>query len=272
MTIPDLAKADPCVDCLEDVQNRCDSRHIDINKVGVKEIRYPITLAVKGGGRQHTTANINMYVNLPHHFKGTHMSRFLEVLSEHHREISVERIGEILAHMQTRLEAEAAHIEMTFDYFIMKKAPVSEAESLMDYQVTFRAGREGAVLDFITEVAVPVTSLCPCSKAISQYGAHNQRSLVTVRVGGTEKIWIEDLIRVVEEEASCELFGVLKRPDEKWVTEHAYENPRFVEDTVRDVAARLLDDERITWFQVEAENFESIHNHNAYAMIEQSKV
>jgi GTP cyclohydrolase I len=211
-----------------------------------------------------------MYVNLPHNFKGTHMSRFVEILHGE-REISVESFRAMLEKMTERLEADAGHIEMSFPFFVMKKAPVSGVESLMDYRASLIGERKNGRTETWIQVVVPVTSLCPCSKKISDYGAHNQRSHVTITAQLRQHIWIEELIRVAETEASCELYGILKRPDEKFVTEHAYDNPKFVEDLVRDVAKRLNEDERIASYVVEAENFESIHNHSAYALIERDK-
>ncbi|CDI04505.1 GTP cyclohydrolase folE2 [Candidatus Competibacter denitrificans Run_A_D11] len=256
---------------IPDVQNSADTRQLAINKVGIKEIRHPVKVRDRNGGEQHTIATFNMYVNLPHNFKGTHMSRFVEILNIPGREISVDSFQDMLSEMTGRLEAEAGHIEMTFTYFISKAAPVSGVESLMDYEVTFigeiRDGKPAMNL----KVVVPVTSLCPCSKKISKYGAHNQRSHVTLTVRTRGFIWIEDLIDLAENEASCQLYGLLKRPDEKYVTEHAYENPKFVEDMVRDVAAKLNEDERVAAYSVESENFESIHNHSAYALIEHDK-
>ncbi|MFO7603944.1 MAG: GTP cyclohydrolase FolE2 [Gammaproteobacteria bacterium] len=257
---------------IEDVQNRADTRCIPINKVGIKDIRHPVRVRDRSVGEQHTIANFNMYVNLPHNFKGTHMSRFVEILNQHERDISVESFKDMLQEMTERLEAESGHIEMSFPYFVNKKAPVSGVESLMDYDVTFIGEIHGKDNQMTIKVVVPVTSLCPCSKKISDYGAHNQRSHVTVTAKFQEFIWLEELIDIVEKEASCELYGLLKRPDEKNVTERAYDNPKFVEDMVRDVAARLNDDDRITRYVVESENFESIHNHSAYALIEKDKM
>jgi GTP cyclohydrolase I len=256
---------------IPDVQNSADTRRLAINKVGIKDIRHPVKVRDRSGGEQHTIAMFNMYVNLPHNFKGTHMSRFVEILNVPGREISVDSFKDMLTEMTGRLEAEAGHIEMAFTYFVDKAAPISGVQSLMDYEVTFvgeiRDGRPAMNL----KVVVPVTSLCPCSKKISKYGAHNQRSHVTVNVRTRGFIWIEDIIDLVEKEASCELYGLLKRPDEKYVTERAYENPKFVEDMVRDIAAKLNRDERVAAYSVESENFESIHNHSAYAMIERDK-
>ncbi|HEA25686.1 MAG TPA: GTP cyclohydrolase I FolE2 [Ectothiorhodospiraceae bacterium] len=258
-------------DPIADVQNSADTRQIAINKVGIKSVRHPVRIQDRNGGDQYTVANFNMYVNLPHNFKGTHMSRFVEIINNHEREISVKSFKDMLTEMTERLEAESGHIEMTFPYFVNKAAPVSGVKSLMDYEVTFIGEVINGDPQLRVKVVVPVTSLCPCSKKISDYGAHNQRSHVTLTVGTNSFVWIEDLIDLVEEEASCELFGLLKRPDEKYVTERAYDNPKFVEDAVRDVAVRLNNDERITDYIVESENFESIHNHSAYALIEHTK-
>nr|CRH05437.1 GTP cyclohydrolase folE2 [Candidatus Magnetococcus massalia] len=258
----------PCASPLCDVQSQQDHRRLPIDKVGIKDIRYPIVVKDRSTGKQHTNATVNMYVNLPHQFKGTHMSRFLEVLAEHDRAISVESLQEMLKAMQQRLDAEEAHIELVFPYFVLKAAPVSGASALMDYQVRFTGVMQGDAYNMTLQVEVPVTSLCPCSKEISQYGAHNQRSIVKVTLQTNAFVWIEEVVDMVEGKASCELYTILKRPDEKYVTEKAYENPRFVEDMVRDLAETLRDDPRVTWFTVESENFESIHNHSAYAFIE----
>jgi GTP cyclohydrolase IB len=256
---------------IADVQNNPDTRRLPIDQVGIKDIRHPVRVKDKTQGEQHTIANFNMYVELPHNFKGTHMSRFVEILNNHDMEVSVESFKEMLREMNERLNASVGHIEMNFPYFINKAAPVSGVKSVMDYQVSFigevRDGKEIATI----KIVVPVTSLCPCSKEISDRGAHNQRSHVTVTARTNAFVWIEELIEMVEQEASCELYGLLKRPDEKYVTERAYDNPKFVEDMVRDVAAKLNDDERIDAFTVESENFESIHNHSAYAMIKRDK-
>jgi GTP cyclohydrolase IB len=256
---------------MPDVQSSADIRRLAINKVGIKDIRHPIRVRDRSGGDQHTIALFNMYVNLPHNFKGTHMSRFVEILNVPGREISVDSFKHMLTEMTGRLEAEAGHIEMTFTYFVDKAAPISGVRSLMDYEVTFIGEIRDGQPVMNLKVIVPVTSLCPCSKKISKYGAHNQRSHVTVNVRVRGFIWIEDMIDLVEKEASCELYGLLKRPDEKYVTERAYDNPKFVEDMVRDIAAKLNQDERVAAYSVESENFESIHNHSAYAMIERDK-
>jgi len=252
---------------MADVQGSPDTRRISIDKVGIKDIRHPVRITDRSGGEQHTVATFGMYVELPHKFKGTHMSRFVQILNQHEREISVRTFRHMIGEMAELLEAEKAHIEMRFPFFVNKKAPVSGVESLIDYDVTLIGELEKGRSTMYLKVMVPVTSLCPCSKEISAYGAHNQRSHVTVSVESNAFIWIEEIVDVVENEASSELYGLLKRVDEKHVTERAYDNPKFVEDMVRDIAARLNDDERVMGYTVEAENFESIHNHSAYAQI-----
>ena len=257
---------------IPDVQNSEDTRRLAIDKVGIKAIRHPVRVADKDGGVQHTIATFNMYVELPHNFKGTHMSRFVEILNAHEREISVESFETMLREMVERLEAESGHIEMEFPYFIDKAAPVSGVRSLMDYEVSFTGEIKDGQYSLLMKVVIPVTSLCPCSKGISDYGAHNQRSHVTITARTNIHVWIEDLVRMAEKQASCELYGLLKRPDEKYVTERAYDNPKFVEDMVRDIATVLNADSRIDAYVVESENFESIHNHSAYALIERDKL
>lgn len=259
---------------IADVQGFEDTRHLDIDKVGIKSIRHPIRVKDRSGGEQHTIATFEMTVCLPHKFKGTHMSRFVEILNQREKEISVESFQEMLPEMLKRLNSEHGIIQMRFPYFVNKKAPVSQVESLMDYDVTFIGESGTAGTDMTLKVVVPVTSLCPCSKEISDYGAHNQRShlSITARLErGPHFVWIEELIDLAESTASCELYGLLKRPDEKFVTERAYNNPKFVEDIVRDAAHLLNGDSRILHYTVECENFESIHNHSAYAMIEKDK-
>jgi GTP cyclohydrolase IB len=253
---------------LHDKQNEPDDRKLRIDKVGVRGLRFPIRVRDKARAFQNTIATIGMFVDLPHQFKGTHMSRFVEVLHAHGNVVHVENINEILQAMQNKLNAATAHLEIEFPYFMSKKSPVSQQESLMDYVARFDASARGKDLDFVLTVKANVTTLCPCSKAIAKYGAHNQRGEVTVRIRSQEIVWIEDLIGVIESSASSELYSLLKRQDEKAVTERAYENPVFVEDLVRNVALKLNADARVTWYKVEAENFESIHNHNAYACIE----
>ncbi len=260
----------PVLTEVEDVQARADTRQLPINRVGIKEIRHPVRVKDRSAGEQHTVATFNMYVSLPHNFKGTHMSRFVEILHTE-REVSVESFRKMLETMTARLEADAGHVEMNFPFFVMKKAPVSGVESLMDYHATLIGERKDGQTEMWVRVVVPVTSLCPCSKKISEYGAHNQRSHVTITAKLRKHMWIEELIEIAESEASCELYGILKRPDEKYVTERAYDNPKFVEDMVRDVATRLNREDRIGAYIVESENFESIHNHSAYALIEHDK-
>jgi len=255
---------------MKDIQNHKDDRNIDIDQVGVKGIRYPITVLDKNMGKQQTVAKINMYVNLPRHYKGTHMSRFVEILNEHSSRISLQNFSEILEEVKSRLDAESAHMEITFPYFVRKMAPVSGSEGMMEYKCTFK-GSLNSGSDLVTIIQVPISTLCPCSKEISDFGAHNQRGEVTLQVRFKKFIWIEDLISLVEASASSDVYSVLKREDEKFVTEKAYNNPMFVEDIVRDIAQKLNKDPNITWFAVGSENFESIHNHNAYAYVEKHK-
>lgn len=252
---------------MRDIQKSHDTRRIAIDKVGVKDISYPIVVMDKNRKFQHTVARVNMYVDLPHHFKGTHMSRFIEVLNAYREEIALDKLEAFLHEMKKKLGAENAHLEMEFPYFIEKKAPVSKARSLMEYTCSFSATL-GEAFDFVLGVQVPVTSLCPCSKELSHYGAHNQRSIVSVQVRYREFIWIEDLIELIERCGSSPVWSLLKREDEKFVTERAFENPKFVEDMVREVTQSLSALHPITWFSVSAENFESIHKHSAYAQIE----
>jgi len=259
------------VSTIPDVQGAADTRKLAINKVGIKDIRHPIIVKDRSNGRQHTIATCSLFVFLPHQFKGTHMSRFVEILSAQEREITVETFQVMLRQMVEKLEAEQGQLEMSFPYFVDKAAPVSGVRSLMDYEVTFIGELHGGEERFTLRVLVPVTSLCPCSKKISERGAHNQRSHVTITARLNGFVWIEEIIDLVEKQASSELYGLLKRPDEKFVTERAYDNPKFVEDMVRDVAAVLNLDERIEAYVVEAENFESIHNHSAYALIEKDR-
>jgi GTP cyclohydrolase I len=256
---------------IEDVQGRADSRRIPIDRVGIKDVHHPVRVRDRSGGDQHTVANFNMYVALPHDFKGTHMSRFVEVLHLHEREISVDSFREMLGEMTRRLDATAGHIEMNFPYFVMKRAPVSRVESVVKYDASLIGEIRNGVEEMWLRVVVAATSLCPCSKRISDYGAHNQRSHITIKARVRDHVWLEELIDIAEQEASCEVFGILKRPDEKYVTERAYDNPKFVEDIVRDVSVRLNAEERVLAYVVEAENFESIHNHSAYALIEKNK-
>lgn len=255
-----------------DVQASQDPRRVAIDKVGVKDVTYPITLRVPGSEKPQTTvATINMYVSLPHHKKGTHMSRFLEVLNHETSEpLTPDMIPGIARAICEKLEAAEAHFEARFVYFIKKLAPVTGTPGLMDYKVTFECSANGTE-DFVLGVAAPATSLCPCSKEISNYGAHNQRCQIEAKVRFKGQYWIEDLVKHLEAAASTQVFATLKRPDEKWVTERAFENPKFVEDIVRDLAVALNGDDRIVWYSINSENFESIHNHNAYAQITRDK-
>ena len=259
---------------MEDVQNRPDARGIPINRVGVRDLRYPIRVLDRANEKQATVATVRMSVNLPHEFKGTHMSRFVEILNEHHGDMTMWILPDILHKLRERLDAESAHVEMRFPYFIERTAPVSGAASLMDYDCTFVGEtREDGTDEFILRVGVPVTSLCPCSKEISEYGAHNQRGEIFIAVKGEkdgepEMIWIEEVVDIAEASASAPVYTLLKRVDERHVTMQAYDNPAFVEDIVRNVASRLMDDPRVVWFRVTTTNFESIHNHNAFAEIE----
>ncbi len=255
---------------MPDLQKSHDDRNIAIDKVGVKDISYPIVVMDKSKEHQQTVARINMYVDLPHHFKGTHMSRFIEILNQYHGQVSIDRMNSMLRDMKQHLEASRAHLELVFPYFIEKQAPVSGARSLMEYHCNM-TGSLGEDYDFVLGVTVPMTSLCPCSREISERGAHNQRSAVTVEIRYSDHIWLEDLIAWVEECGSAPVYALLKRDDEKALTEMAYDNPMFVEDVVRAVTQRLLKVPEITWFKVACENFESIHNHSAYALVERSR-
>ena len=256
---------------LKDTQNEPDHRRIPIDRVGIKGLRFPMRLRDKARSEQHTIATVALTVDLPAAFKGTHMSRFIEAIHGEGTELHVDQIHSLLVSMSTRLHSECAHATFTFPFFREKHAPVTRKPGLLDYDITFDATLKGDRFDFISSVMVPVATLCPCSKAISERGAHNQRGHVTFAVRTRVPIWIEDLIDLVERSASCELYSVLKRPDEKAVTERAYDNPVFVEDLVRNVAERANREDDITWYRVEAENFESIHNHNAYALVEKDK-
>ncbi len=266
LTAPPLPK----ISAMPDLQRSPDTRNIAIDKVGVKDIRYPIIVMDKNKVRQHTVARINMYVDLPHHFKGTHMSRFIEILNQYRGEITIRNMGKILQQMKERLEASCAHMDLEFPYFIEKEAPVSRARGLMEYQCRI-SGTLAEEKDFVLAVTVPVTSLCPCSREISERGAHNQRSAITVEVRMNGFVWIEDLIAWIEACGSAPVYSLLKREDEKAVTEQAYDHPMFVEDIVRAVTEKLVAVPEIVWFRVECENFESIHKHSAYALVESGR-
>lgn len=257
---------------MDDVQNHTDDRGIPLDQVGVTDLRYPIVVLDRKHEKQHTIAQFTMSVNLPHHFKGTHMSRFIEVLNQHHGEFTMRTLPAMLCELKHRLAAEAARIEVRFPYFVEKAAPKSGAKALMDYHCSFVGELNGGSDDFIVAVDVPVTSLCPCSKSISDYGAHNQRGVISIAVRGergadgvAQLIWIEELIDIAERSASAPVYPLLKRPDERHVTMQAYDNPVFVEDMVRNLAIHLQADPRVSWFRVNAVNHESIHNHSAFA-------
>lgn len=260
---------------MEDVQSHRDDREIAIDQVGVTDLRYPVVVFDRAQEKQQTVATLSMSVSLPHHFKGAHMSRFIEVLNDHRGEMTMRTLPEILTELKSRLDAERAKIEITFPYFLERKAPVTKSAALMDYECRFTGESNGDRDGFVLRVKVPVTSLCPCSKTISEYGGHNQRGYVTIDVrsvpdenGQPELIWIEELIEIAERAASAPVYPLLKRQDERFVTEQAYDNPAFVEDMARDVAASLQADHRVAWFHVHVENHESIHNHSAFAELE----
>jgi len=263
---------------MEDVQNRPDGRCIPLDRVGVADLRYPIIVLDRDNQKQHTIAVLSMSVNLPHDFKGTHMSRFIEILNLHRGEITMRTIPALLHDLRKTLNAQSAHVEAKFPYFIEKKAPVTGAAALMDYECCFNAVADGRNDDFIFGVKVPVTSLCPCSKAISDYGAHNQRGYITILVrtvrdgrGSYGMVWFEELIEIAERSASAPVFPLLKRADERHVTMQAFDNPVFVEDIVRNVTTTLQSDQRIDWFSVHALNHESIHNHGAFASVQRGR-
>jgi GTP cyclohydrolase I len=253
---------------MKDVQNEKDVRNIPINKVGVNNVKYPISVIDRNGGIQHTVATINMYVDLPHHFRGTHMSRFIEIIRKHNVNLNLRDLDRIMKDIISAFQCEDAHLEIEFPYFIYKKAPVSKLESPLEYICRVECEmKKNEKLKLTTIVKVPVQTLCPCSKEISSYGAHNQRAIVTIKVITNKLVWFEELIEIAEKSASTPIFTLLKREDEKLITENAYRNPKFVEDVARDVVLHLKNDSRIDWYSVEVTSFESIHNHNAYACI-----
>ena len=257
---------------LKDTQNELDTRQISIDRVGVRGVRFPIIVSDKEQRTQSTVATVALMVDLPEKYKGTHMSRFVEALHEHKRYLDVRTAVRLPDKLLSKLHAQRAHVEIEFPFFRLKKAPVSGMEGMMDYDVRFEIDAEaGKTSQFTLTIKVPVTTLCPCSKAMSSHGAHNQRGIVTysVRFAG-KAVWIEDLIDLIESCASCQVYSILKRPDEKYVTDKAYENPVFVEDLVRNVAVATEHYNAFSWYKVEAENFESIHNHSAYAMVERT--
>jgi GTP cyclohydrolase I len=259
---------------LADIQKTPDTRGIPINQVGICDLTYPVTVLDRDNQRQQATAEISLSVDLPHHFKGTHMSRFLQVLARHQGEVTMRTLPALLHELRQRLDAESAHIEVAFTYFLQRTAPVSGLKAPMDYRCTFIGEASGSSDDFLLRVAVPVSTLCPCSKLISDYGAHNQRGYIHITVrprkdasGERHLVWIEELVEVAEKSASAPIYPLLKRTDERHVTMQAYDNPVFVEDVVRNVAGQLRDDPRLAWFEVRAVNHESIHNHSAFAVV-----
>ena len=252
---------------IPDVQNQPDERNIPIDKVGVKGLRYPISVKDRTRELQHTVGLFDLFVNLPHDFKGTHMSRFIEALNEFRGEISMEKFQQILEKIKNKLQARSAHMNVEFPYFMEKTAPITATPGLMSY-TCFMRGSLAERFDLIVGVEVPVNTVCPCSKEISAYGAHNQRGVVRVQLRFKRFFWIEEIIEIIESSVSSEVYSLLKRPDEKFVTERAYDNPMFVEDVVRSALSRLREKDNFPWYRIEAENFESIHNHSAYAMIE----
>lgn len=263
---------------MHDIQSEEDDRCIRIDKVGVNGLRYPITVLDRDHETQHTIASLTLSVSVPHNFKGTHMSRFIEILNEHRGEVTMRTLPDILHTMKDRLQAESAHVEVRFPYFVERSAPVSGARAMVDYECHFSGNSNGQSDDFVVGVRVPVTSLCPCSKAISDYGAHNQRGEIAIDVrslpsdnGTPVIIWIEELIEIAESCASAPVYALLKRADERHVTMQAYDNPVFVEDMARNVAVKLQADSRVSWFQVDVVNQESIHNHNAFASLQWSR-
>ncbi len=255
---------------LVDIQSSQDERNIAIDKVGVKKVKYPIQVRERDNGPQHSVGTFTLTVDLPKEFKGTHMSRFLEVLAEHNNDVSVETIPDILTKLRDRLHADTAHLEVDFTLFRGKAAPVTKKVGMMGYEVGFIAAG-GKLNEFWLRLVVPITTLCPCSKEISSFGAHNQRGYVSVKVKPQGKLWLEDVIDMIESAGSAQLYPVLKRPDEKFVTEQAYSNPRFVEDMVREVALAFDREDRVAAYEIEVENHESIHDHNAYAYLARVK-
>ena len=256
---------------LQDTQNKVDVRNIPITRVGIKDIKYPFKISDKNGEVQSTIGTFTMSVGLPHDVKGTHMSRFVKILEDQEESISIENFNDLVKNTTNILSSDSAYISVDFTYFKKKVAPVSRVESLLDYSINFTCEVKNNVVYKYLKVTVPVTSLCPCSKNISDYGAHNQRSHISAHIRTEETVWIDDVIEMLEDQASCQIYGLLKRPDEKYVTEQAYDNPKFTEDIIRDVAVTLNKDDRITAYKIESENFESIHNHSAYAYIEKDK-
>ena len=256
---------------LQDTQNKVDVRNIPITRVGIKDIKYPFEISDRDGVPQSTIGNFTMSVGLPHNVKGTHMSRFVKILEDQDSSLSIKNFDSLVKNTTNILDSDSAYISVDFTYFKKKCAPVSRVESLLDYSINYTCEVKNNVVNKYLKVTVPVTSLCPCSKNISAYGAHNQRSHISAHIRTEKTVWIDDVIEMLEDQASCQIYGLLKRPDEKYVTEQAYDNPKFTEDIIRDVAVTLNKDERISAYKIESENFESIHNHSAYAYIEKDK-
>ena len=254
---------------MKDIQNESDSRNIPINKVGVGDVRYPIFLKDRQHGEQHTIGTVDMYVNLPENFRGTHMSRFIEILHRHANRMELQNVQEILLDMKHHLRANEAHMRMMFPYTIEKHAPVTGIHSQLVIDCAFDAtlDKDNQFI-FVLVVTVPVQTVCPCSKAISERGAHNQRAYVTVKLKMTKMVWIEEVVESIERAASSPVFPLLKRSDEKYITELGYDNPKFVEDVARDLAILLKQDRRVKWFNLSVNSQESIHNHQAYACLE----
>jgi len=259
---------------MKDVQNTEDDRGIAIDQVGVCDLMYPITVLDRENQKQQCAATLSLSVSLPHHFKGTHMSRFLEVLAQHQGEFTMRTVPAILHDLKKRLDAKSAHIEVSFPYFLQRKAPVSGLSAPMNYQCTFVGESNGESDDFLLRVCAPIGTLCPCSKEISDYGAHNQRGYLTISLrtrkrndGTWDFLWIEEVVDIAEKSGSVPIYPLLKRADERHVTMQAYDNPVFVEDVVRNAATQLKTDPRINWFEVRALNHESIHNHSAFAVV-----
>ena len=261
---------------LTDIQNMSDDRGVEIQKVGVKDVEVPLTVQRKNSDNQIVSAKARLSVTLPHNFKGTHMSRFIEILSDwEDKSLLGVDIRGLLVEMTDKLQAKKAEAKFEFKYFIEKMAPVSKKKSLMGYDCSFKGVyKKNGEYKFILGVKVPVTTLCPCSKEISDYGAHNQRAIVSANISYDESniIWLEDLVEMVESCASSPLYPLLKRSDEKYVTEHAYDNPKFVEDVLRDVVLKFREHSGINWFEVDIESLESIHNHSAWAYQKESKL
>ena len=257
---------------MKDVQNQHDPRRIEIQKVGVKNVKYPISVLDKKNHTQQTVATINMYADLPHDFKGTHMSRFIDVVNEYYVDISMNNFLEMLDKVRTLLDARRAYGEVIFPYFIEKQAPVSGERSMMEYVCEYMGEVSDQYKHFYVGIQVPITTVCPCSKEISEIGAHNQRGIVRLKLLFDKFFWIEDIISIAEQSGSSEVYTLLKREDEKYITEQAFRRPRFVEDVVREVTQKLEETGEFRWFSVEAENYESIHNHSAYAYVERGTI